>query len=174
MSAPCRALPGRYVIARRLSVALSSAVLAVVAACATPPRHETPPPLPLARDSLGLKGEADAPAADAWWDSFNDAQLSELIRQALESNPSLAQAGSRVRAAQAVAAGARADQFPRMKASGGETRLKIPSGFPPAIDGGSTVWVGDLGAVLSWDLDLWGKHADTTAQTQHLDRKSVV
>ena len=55
-----------------------------------------------------------------------------------------------------------------MKLSGSERRLKIPTGFPAAIGGGQSVWLGDLGAVLSWDLDLWGEHADAAAQTRAL------
>jgi NodT family efflux transporter outer membrane factor (OMF) lipoprotein len=149
--------------ATSLRAVLVGAAAAWLTACVTPPRHEPPQQAAVATDSLELKGEAGSPAADTWWDSFNDAQLSELIRQSLESNPGLAEAAARVRAAQAVAAGARAGQFPQAKLSAGETRLKIPSSFPPAIGGGSTVWAGDLGVTLSWDLDLWGKHADTTA-----------
>jgi NodT family efflux transporter outer membrane factor (OMF) lipoprotein len=86
----------------------------------------------------------------------------------LRDNPGLAQAGARLRLAQAQAAAARAAQLPGVKLSGRETRLKIPEGFPKAIAGGQTVWVGDLGAVLSWDLDLWGEHADAVAQTRAL------
>ena len=68
-----------------------------------------------------------------------------------------------------------AAQLPGAKLTGGETRLKIPEGFPQAIAGGQTVWLGDLGAVLNWDLDLWGLHQDqvreTREQAQHtMDR----
>jgi NodT family efflux transporter outer membrane factor (OMF) lipoprotein len=58
--------------------------------------------------------------------------------------------------------------LPEAKLTGGETRLKIPQGFPQAIAGGQTVWLGDLGAVLSWDLDLWGLHQDQVRETRAL------
>lgn len=141
---------------------------AVLAACATPPRGEPAPHVPVAESSLGLTGSMLQPVADGWWLSFGDSQLDQLIDQALRDNPGLAEAGTRLREAQAQAAIAHAGQLPGLKLSGGETRLKIPSGFPPALDAGSSVWAGDLGVALSWDLDLWGRHADAFAQANSL------
>jgi NodT family efflux transporter outer membrane factor (OMF) lipoprotein len=109
-----------------------------------------------------------AASPDAWWQSFADVQLDRLIQQALSGNPGLTEAGARLREAQAQSALARSAQFPSAKLSGGETRLKIPSGFPPALGAGQTVWAGDLGASLLWDIDLWGKHADAVAQARAL------
>jgi NodT family efflux transporter outer membrane factor (OMF) lipoprotein len=155
----------RTAASRPLAGAILSALLA---ACATPPRHDAPPAVPVADTSLGLTGDAVDAAADAWWQSFNDPQLSQLIVQALQSNPGLAEASARLREAQAQAAVARSGQWPRAGLSAGENRLKFPSGFPPALDAGSSVWAGDLGATLSWDLDVWGQHADVTAQARAL------
>ena len=153
----------------RVRAVIASAFLAaVLVACATPPRHDPPQQAPVADGSLGLTGEVATPAPISWWQSFNDVQLNGLIGQALQSNPGLAEASGRLREAQAQAAVARSGQWPRAGLSAGETRLKIPSGFPPALDAGSSVWAGDLGATLSWDLDLWGKHADVTAQARAL------
>jgi NodT family efflux transporter outer membrane factor (OMF) lipoprotein len=153
---------------------LAGAGVGLLAACATPPRHEPSAPQPLTSDAIGLTGQAGTPASDQWWSSFDDAQLGRLIQDALASNPSLGEAAGRVRAAQALALSARSAQFPGLRLSGGESRLKIPSGFPPAIDGGSTVWAGDLGPVLSWDLDLWGKHAASYQQAQSLSAAAVL
>ena len=154
----------------RVRAAVTAAVLgAALVACATPPRHDSPPQAPVADSSLGLTGEAVSPATTTWWQSFHDGQLDELIGQALQTNPGLAEADSRLREAQAQVAVARSGQWPRANLSAGETRLKIPSGFPPALAAGQSVWAGDLGATLSWDLDLWGKHADVTAQARALN-----
>lgn len=146
---------------------LTAAVAALLCACATPPRSELPQ-VPIAEGSLGLTGAAAAPAPESWWQGFADPQLDALIRQALRDNPDMAQAGARLRLAEAQVAAAHAGQLPAVKLSGGETRLKIPSGFPAALAGGQSVWLGDLGAMLSWDLDLWGQHADAVAQTRAL------
>jgi len=146
---------------------LTAAVAALLCACATPPRGEVTQ-VPIADVSLGLTGSAAAPAPEGWWQGFSDPQLDALIRQALRDNPDMAQAGARLRLAEAQVEVAHAGQLPAVKLSGGETRLKVPAGFPAALAGGQSVWLGDLGAMLSWDLDLWGQHADAVAQTRAL------
>lgn len=145
---------------------LSTALAALSCGCAS-----LPPPAPRAaivQSGLGLSGIAVAPATQGWWKSLDDPQLDRLIEQALRTNPGLQQAGARLRLAQAQAAAAHAAELPAAKFDAGETRLKIPSGFPTALDSGQTVWAGDLGALLSWDLDLWGKQADAVAQARAL------
>jgi NodT family efflux transporter outer membrane factor (OMF) lipoprotein len=146
---------------------LIAGLAAMLCSCATLPHGETQQ-TPVADSNLGLAGAAVTAAPDGWWQGFGDAQLDRLIEQTLRDNPGLAQATARLRLAQAQAEAAHAEQLPGAKLTGGETRLKIPSGFPAAIAGGQTVWLGDLGAVLSWDLDLWGGHAATAAQTRVL------
>jgi NodT family efflux transporter outer membrane factor (OMF) lipoprotein len=146
---------------------LIAALTAALCACATPPRGETQHAA-IADLGQGLAGAAVVPAPESWWQGFGDAQLDQMIRQAVSDNPGLVQAAARLRLAEAQAQAAHAAQLPGAKLTGGETRLKIPSGFPQAIAGGQTVWLGDLGAVLSWDLDLWGEHADAAAQTRAL------
>jgi NodT family efflux transporter outer membrane factor (OMF) lipoprotein len=149
---------------------LALTALTVLSACVTPPRSEPPARAPVQQRSLGLDGNAVQPAADDWYRSFGDDQLNRLIEQAQRDNPGLIEVSTRLREAQAQATAARAGQFPTAKVSGGETRLKIPSGFPPALDAGHSVWAGDIGASLAWDLDLWGKHADAFAQASALSR----
>jgi NodT family efflux transporter outer membrane factor (OMF) lipoprotein len=146
---------------------LIAGLVALLCDCATVP-HGDKQQAPIADTKVGLAGAAVAPAPEGWWQGFGDAQLDRMIGQALQDNPGLAQATARLRLAEAQAQAARSEQLPSAKLTGGETRLKIPSGFPAAIAGGQTVWLGDLGAVLSWDLDLWGAHAATAAQTRVL------
>jgi NodT family efflux transporter outer membrane factor (OMF) lipoprotein len=157
-------------ISSRVMRWLSLTALTVLSGCVTPPRGEPPALAPVEQSTLGLNGNAVQPAEASWYRSFDDEQLDRLIAQALQNNPGLIEVSARLREAQAQATQARAAAFPSAKVSGGETRLKIPSGFPAAIDGGHTVWAGDLGASLSWDLDLWGKHADAFAQAIALSR----
>ncbi|MGA2861702.1 MAG: efflux transporter outer membrane subunit [Steroidobacteraceae bacterium] len=152
---------------------LAAALYAVLCACATPPKGEAQHAA-IADSGLGLAGAAAPPAPEAWWQGFDDAQLDRLIQQALSDNPGLAQAGARLRLAEAQAAAAHAGQLPGVKLSAGETRLKIPEGFPQALAGGQTVWLGDLGAMLSWDLDLWGEREDTVVQTRALAKAATL
>jgi NodT family efflux transporter outer membrane factor (OMF) lipoprotein len=149
---------------RRLLVMSLCTVLsgAALEGCATPPR-ESAHNAPLATDALGLHGAAVMSASERWWHQLGDPQLDELIERTLASNPSLAEAGARLQLAQAQADAQHAAQLPSARLSGGETRLKIPSGFGPYLLGGQSVWFGDLGANLSWDADLWGKQRDAVA-----------
>jgi NodT family efflux transporter outer membrane factor (OMF) lipoprotein len=57
----------------------------------------------------------------------------------------------------------RAGELPQLRLSGGETRLKVPPGFGPYLLGGQTVWLGNLGARLNWDLDLSRRQAHALA-----------
>jgi NodT family efflux transporter outer membrane factor (OMF) lipoprotein len=152
---------------------LAAALCALVCACATPPKPEVQRPA-IADSALGLSGAAAPVVSDTWWQGFGDAQLDRLIEQALSDNPGLAQAGGRLRLAEAQAAAARAGRQSELKLSGGETRLKIPEGFPQAIAGGQTVWLGDLGMALSWDLDLWGLRKDQVRETRALAEAASV
>jgi NodT family efflux transporter outer membrane factor (OMF) lipoprotein len=155
------------IAARALGAAI--ATLALLSACALPP-----PPRPQASHAapdaaqLGLRGRAVAPAPDAWWRALADPELDDLIERALRDNPSLAQTGARLRAAQAQVQQLHAAQLPQARVSAGETRLKVPPGFGPYLLGGDSVWLGNLGTRFSWDLDLWGRQRDAVAAARGL------
>jgi NodT family efflux transporter outer membrane factor (OMF) lipoprotein len=136
--------------------------------CAMFPPQPLPQRSPLAADRLGLSGAALQSAPDAWWRTLGDDQLDALMDQALSGNPSLAEADSRWQAAVAQAAGARAMQLPAARLTGREMRLKVPDGFGPYLLGGRSVWLGNLGAVLSWNPDLAGEHAAQTSAARNL------
>src|SRR5579863_420121 len=155
------------------AVALCTALCAAVCACATPPKAEVPR-APIADTALGLSAAATPAVSDTWWQGFGDPQLDRLIGQALSDNPGLAQASARLRLAEAQEAAARAGRRSEVKLSGGETRLKIPQGFPQAIAGGQTVWLGNLGVALSWDLDLWGLRQDQVHESRALAEAASV
>src|SRR5258708_17681502 len=86
----------------------------VFAGCVLPPPKEAPHPRQLANDNVGLTGVAAEPAADGWWDSFQDPQLDRLIRLGAKDSPTLAQANTRVSAALAHAQSAQAGFRPRV------------------------------------------------------------
>lgn len=153
---------------RRAAALLAGAWAAVLVGCATLPPGQPAQRAPLADSRLGLSAPAIQPAPDHWWRELGDPQLDALMQQALSANPSLAQANARWQAAQAQAAVERAAQLPEARLKAGETRLKVPSDFGPYLLGGSSIWLGNLGAALSWDPDLWGAHADQAAAARHL------
>ena len=73
----------------------------LLAACITPPKV-SPIERPVDRRiDLGLS-QAPAPVQDAWWNAYQDPQLSQLLNAALADNPTLAQVLARLHQAQAV------------------------------------------------------------------------
>ncbi|RQS62575.1 MarR family transcriptional regulator [Burkholderia sp. Bp8963] len=101
------------------------------------------------------------PAAD-WVDQFGDAQLKALVAEALNGNPSVAQARARVAAAQAYGESAKAGTMPRVDASYSLTREQYSgNALAPKPIGGS--WQTENEALLtaSFDLDIWGKKRET-------------
>ncbi len=145
-------------------LATATAMLAL-AACAIPPNG--PPPHLADAAQVGI---ADGPAAaiDAeWWRAFGDPQLDALVAQALAGNPSLAAATARVRLAQSEIRGARAGALPHVTIDAQEQYQRFSENYiiPPPF-GGSTEWVGQAQANLSWNLDLFGRQAAIVAQAR--------
>jgi NodT family efflux transporter outer membrane factor (OMF) lipoprotein len=150
----------------RLCVALLAA--AFLSACVLPPK-EAPHPAQLDNGHVGLAGAAVEPAADRWWDSFQDPQLDQLIRAGLKDNPSLAQAQTRVADALARTEAAQSSLLPRAKLGGSVFYQRAPENFlVPAPLASHSFWEGQAGPTLSWDLDFWGKQADAVHRAQAL------
>jgi NodT family efflux transporter outer membrane factor (OMF) lipoprotein len=152
----------------RRSALIAGAALGVlsVAACATPPGHETRPAL---RDAASYQDEASfaAPTADwpsdRWWDAWGDAQLSGLIDEALKGSPTLAQAEARLDSAAAQTQATRAATLPQVNGEGqvSETESSLIEGFPPFIQELLPRGYRDNGRLAldaSFDLDLFGKN----------------
>ncbi|MEZ5066275.1 MAG: efflux transporter outer membrane subunit [bacterium] len=106
---------------------------------------------------------SDVPAAPpAWWDSFDDPRLADLVDEALANNHDLAAAAARVEAAAAQARVSGASLWPQASASGRAARqqqvfvgLPIPSGSDGPLTSRSTTYGVSLD--LSWEIDLWGR-----------------
>ncbi|MBV8307636.1 MAG: efflux transporter outer membrane subunit [Gammaproteobacteria bacterium] len=141
-------------------------LLAAAALAGCVDRGDWQPTPQLAPQKLELgHAVADAPLepaawpADGWWRRYGDAQLDELIGEALAGSPSLATAQARLRAAQAQAVSARAARLPRTTASAEADRQRYPEDylFPPPFAGGY-VNNGRAAVDFSWDLDFWGRN----------------
>ncbi|MGP5284024.1 efflux transporter outer membrane subunit [Pseudomonas helleri] len=130
----------------------------------------------------GHSGTAELPVDMRWWDSFGDAQLSALVREAQTRNFDLQMAASRLEQSRAMRRQVAADTFPAVDGSAGYSRsrnsqrgLNDPSG-----KGGKqafNLWNGGLG--ISWEADLWGRVkrsvevADASVQMAEEDRHAV-
>ncbi len=100
-----------------------------------------------------------APASDIlqrWWESFNDAQLNDLVEEALQNNHTLQQRWARLRQARALAVRSGADLYPDLTLNGSASRGRQRS------DDGQTSAEFDtdryaLGLSSTYEIDLWGR-----------------
>ncbi|MQU64127.1 efflux transporter outer membrane subunit [Pseudomonas sp. FSL R10-1350] len=130
----------------------------------------------------GHSGTAESPVDMRWWDSFGDAQLSALVREAQTRNFDLQMAASRLEQSRAMRRQVAADTLPAVDGSAGYSRsrnsqrgLNDPSG--KAGKQAFNLWNGGLG--ISWEADLWGRVkrsvevADASVQMAEEDRHAV-
>lgn len=144
----------------------------VFAGCVLPPK-EAPRPRQLAGDAVGLTGVAAEPAAQGWWDSFQDPQLDRLIRASAKDSPTLAQVEARVGEALAQAQSAQAGLLPSANLDASALYQRAPDKYviPPPL-AGHTFWMGQAGASLGWDLDFWGRQADAVHRAEALTQSA--
>ena len=95
-----------------------------------------------------------------WWEVFQDPELQQLIRTALQQNYDLRIAATRILEAQAQLGITHADQLPTVGAGASSANQRIPrqKNLPPEYETSNSV----VGASMSWDLDFWGKYRRAT------------
>lgn len=165
-SRPSRKPATEYAPGRSLLATAALATLLALAGCASQgPAHQ-----PLARlgpADVGLNDSASLSAADAtalassqWWTGLGDAQLNQLIDQALAGSPSLAASNARFEKAAALATASSTASDVRGTLSADATRQRYTAnGMIPAPIAGNIYNSGNLQAGLSWSPDFFGKHA---------------
>lgn len=94
-----------------------------------------------------------------WWQAFDDAELNRIVSLALAQNRTLLQASLNVERAQAIFGDTDNDTLPKGSLSGSHQSQKNPSANPSASsqDNDSIIRTNQVGANLSWDVDLFGK-----------------
>ena len=131
---------------------------AALAACAAP-GHTPPAAQPWPASAAGLPDVSTTAVADSWWRHWNDPQLNQLMAQALQASPTLADVQARVRRMQALGGMVDANGWPQVSlgAELGRQRYSANGLYPPPIAGSThsnnTVQLG-----MGWSLDLWGQH----------------
>jgi NodT family efflux transporter outer membrane factor (OMF) lipoprotein len=139
-----------------------------LAACASLP-PAAPARVAKAPAAYEVRASLAAPAADwpgdRWWSAYGDAQLDQLIDEALAGSPSLAAAEARVRRAEATSALTRARQLPTLSANASAQELKqsYNLGIPPQFVPQGYNDYGKLTLDFSWELDFWGKNRAAVA-----------
>ena len=144
---------------------VAAAVAALLTACASSRGLHTEATL---TDPDHLKAQQTLAAAQTdastwpqtqWWKSFGDPQLDQIMDEALAGNPDLRIAEARLRQALAQAAGVDATRKPSasLSAQAAGARTSQDGFVPPPYNG---TWIGfeQINAVLSWQLDLWGRN----------------
>jgi len=147
---------------RRL-IALSLIML-LLSGCAVGPNYKRPSANVPGVYRGAMPQEAAQPAAESlgdqkWWEVFQDPQLQDLIRTALQRNYDVRIAATRILEAQAQVGITRADQLPTI--SGGAEALNQRSArakFFPAFETSSN----QVDLSLAWELDFWGKYRRAT------------
>ncbi|MEM5368790.1 efflux transporter outer membrane subunit [Paraburkholderia azotifigens] len=116
-----------------------------------------------ASQSLPAQG-GQWPALD-WSNQFGDPQLPKLIEEALEGNPSIAQAQARIAKASSYIETSKSALYPKVEGSYSWTRELYSANalFPPPY-GGTWYSENNVLASASWDLDLWGKNRQKLGQ----------
>lgn len=145
-----------------LSLAVASALLA--SGCSLAPTYERPA-APVAADwskdapATGKRGIDNTP----WREFFPDQRLQALITAALDYNRDLRIAVARVEEARALYGVQRADRFPTLNITGGQTAARVPGSvsttgeqlYTRRYDGGV--------AIPAFELDFWGRVANLSS-----------
>ncbi|CAN7388072.1 efflux transporter outer membrane subunit [Trinickia sp. LjRoot230] len=94
-----------------------------------------------------------------WASQFGDPQLPKLVAEALEGNPSVAQAQARLAKAQSYIESTHSNLLPKVTGSYTITRERFSgNGLYPPPFGGNWFTEHNALASASWELDLWGKN----------------
>jgi outer membrane protein, multidrug efflux system len=141
-----------------------AAGMVFLTSCTVGPKYRTPS-VNVPTSYRGAASE-EAPHSESmslgdqkWPEVFQDEQLQELIKTALQQNFNVRIGAARILQAQALLGVTRADQFPTIDAAATETGQRNPSLGPfPNFQTSSN----RAGLTLSWELDFWGKFRRAT------------
>ncbi|HEY6250291.1 MAG TPA: efflux transporter outer membrane subunit [Candidatus Angelobacter sp.] len=147
-----------------MKLAILTVVVALMCGCTVGPNYkrpkvEAPPTFRGLTPKEAAQSDAKSFADEKWWDVFQDEQLKDLIKTALQQNYDVRIAAARILEAQARLGITRADQFPSIVAGAGTSNQRnAQQKFLPAVETNThRVTLG-----LDWDLDFWGRFRRAT------------
>ncbi|TPE64046.1 efflux transporter outer membrane subunit [Sandaracinobacter neustonicus] len=130
--------------------------------CALQPAYQRPAlPMPAAWSNAGAGAPQQADAGD-WWKRLNDPAVDQLVSAGLSDNPTLAEAAARVDLARAALGLADAEKPPKLGVAAGAAQSRQPAGTATTRQSAA-----DIGASLSWEIDLWGRVRASSAAAHH-------
>ncbi|HEV2963033.1 MAG TPA: efflux transporter outer membrane subunit [Candidatus Angelobacter sp.] len=137
----------------------------VITGCTVGPHYKRPAvDIPAAHRGIELEngGKTDSAslADQKWWELFQDPQLQQLERTAIEQNYDVRIAATRILEAQAQLGITRSNQFPQVNAGASDSVQRNPAQplFPVASNGSAE----RLSLSATWELDFWGKFRRAT------------
>jgi NodT family efflux transporter outer membrane factor (OMF) lipoprotein len=169
----------RLEMPRRSLTLLLAVNLALASGCAQIPRL-APPPAMNKVDQLGSSNSFAAPATawpgDQWWRAYGDAQLDELIDEALHNAPDLELAQARLKVAAAQVQGAGATRLPEVTAYAEFAEARQSYDFLVPRQALPQGWNGYGVATLnmSYEIDFWGKNRAALAAAVSEQRAAEV
>jgi multidrug efflux system outer membrane protein len=139
------------------------ALVVIISGCTVGPNYKRPNvDVPTAYRAAPANDAGTDPTAlgeAKWWTVFQDEQLQNLIRVALQQNFDLRIAATRVLQAQAQLGIVRADQFPTLSGGAGFGSNRQAANV---LFHGFEETSGQLSLSASWELDFWGKYRRAT------------
>jgi multidrug efflux system outer membrane protein len=133
----------------------------LLAGCTLHPKYQRPETdLPgTYRGESVQEAQAGSLGEAKWWEIFQDQNLQDLIRTALQQNYDVRIAASRIVQAQALLGITRADQFPAVSGGASASVLRAPQNkVQPAYQLNAE----QLALSFNWELDFWGKFRSAT------------
>ena len=137
-------------------VIISSLLISIAAVTSAKEKDYLETPLP-ERWQLEQQNFQTLPCEDAWWTTFNDPILTELIRKAVENNYNVASAIKRIEIASKEIGIAKSGYYPNISVSGGWNKdLESAKLYSYDSDRIRSSYF-NLGASMSWEIDVFGR-----------------
>lgn len=120
----------------------------------------------------GLKKSEALLLNDKWWENFNDKKLNLFVQEALDKNSDLKLATLQVMRSREFLNIKKSEQLPRIDAYGSASKTKS---YMASFNQSFTYDQFELGAMASYELDLWGKLKNTKmAAFEEMMRESYI
>ena len=97
------------------------------------------------------------PCEDAWWNTFNDPVLTELINQAIKNNYNVASALKRIEMASKEIGIAKSGYYPNISLSGGWTKEMESARMYNYDTDRIRASYFNIGASMNWEIDVFGR-----------------
>lgn len=140
-----------------------------LAGCSLAPEYRPPatPSVAAYKEVVGWQPAGSIVTAPGkWWQAFGDTTLDALEERIETANPNLSAAAARYAQARALVGDARSDLFPSIdaQATSGRSRESANRPFSPGTTSSFTTT--QIGASLSYELDLFGRVRNTIRAAQ--------